>query len=1315
MNLRLLLALSFCVFLGMPLWGQHGTGWREFLYKGNANYFDICRDVERYFELEVGTEAESGDGVEGEDEGSAYNQYQRWKWFWSTRVNPDGSFPDMDQMADMREFAGHSTAVQSRGAADDCGWTLISQSTCSGGYSGMGKAISIAFHPTDPNIYYVSGESGGVWKTTNAGTNYASISQGLPYNAASNLVVDHSNPDILYTSNGNFQSYGNIYNTGIYKSYDGGMTWEPTALSWSISQQVAVRRMLMSPQNPLILLVASSNGLWRTEDGGDSWTMVRSGNHMDLEYKPGDPSTVYTTQNGVISEIYKSVNGGQSWQQLSSFSLPNNRLNIAVSPADPEFIAVLSRLGSIHKIYTSDDGGASFTFRSEAPQNTEVLHASPFNPNILYCGFQNVFRSDDKGDTWNRISHWHGGTPDPVVHADQHYIDWQPGTPYIFFCNDGGVWRYDEPAQEWLELSNTLIITQFYRIAVAQTDENFMIGGTQDNGGRKRVAPGLWEATNGGDAMEVAIDYTDADIIYTTYINGQLYRSMDAWVNDQGYRISNNLPGQTPDHDLTGSWVTPYQLDPVNPKALVLGYADVYRTTNRGESWTQISNNLTGNANAKLDALAIAPSDPNTIYASNGATLYRTTNLGGNWSALSTPSSQAITSITVHPHNPAVLYITKAGFSIGNKVYRSDDSGATWVNISSTLPNVPTHTLYLDLAADSSFVLFVGNDLGVWYRTSTMSDWVGMNQNLPITYISDLELQRSSRKLRAGTYGRGIWEYDLHHLPARDFAICTDQTRAQVCLPDGFAATVSANAWQDTGGPLNLAIEGLPAGAVAGFSASELEPDGTVVLSVDFAPGTAEGEYPVTVLAVSGTDTARATIQLTLVSNDFSDLGLLEPENGAGAVSRWPLLRWDGVADANAYDLELGTSPSFDPGTLVGTYTNQQYDSLLWSQVLEEGRTYYWRVRPVNECGVGAWTAPFVFATSAKNCVSQEANDLPKPITPNGTPTVESKITVLSGGPISTVKVKNFQGNHTFFKDLEAYLVSPAGTEVLLFKERCGAFSGNFMLGFEDDAPQPFGCPPPANGNSFRPEGQLGILENEDAAGVWTLRVKDNVVSSGGQMTGFAIEFCSEKALNPPVIVQNLPLAVAAGNNAQITADLLRTEDADTPPVELVYTLMTVPQFGDLQRYWTGAMQPGDQFTQTDIDNGGIRYFDYGWGGSTDQFRFSVSDGAGGLAADTFVIAPLPLFTSEPDTKLHFSLMPNPARENVTLSLSAPLSGPAQLTLVNLAGQPLRSWTMDAGQETMVLELETLPYGIYLLQVQSARATGVRKLLVHGQ
>lgn len=1309
LNFRTILALtvSFCFLALLP--AQTPGGWQQFLRGENANFYDICHRADQYFEKQKAEAAKEEEPETGmEEEGSEYNQYMRWKWFWSNRVNDDGSFPDVRNLPQLRPDRLAAGNAASRSAGDPCQWELISQTTCEGFYHGIGQTNGVAFHPTDPKTYYVTAPHSGVWKTTDGGDTYTPISEGLPYNGASNLVVDYNNPNTLYVSNTSGDYYNGYNNcSGLYKSTDGGAHWLPTPLSWSLQQNVAIYKIVIHPQNPAVLLVASTVGLYRTDDGGNTWTVVRGGSYTDVEFRSGDGTTAYAAGNSSNSQIFKSADAGLTWAQTSSFNFGNCWILLSVTPANPDMLAAVCIVNSARKVYVSTDNGANLTYRSDCPE-ADIFFVSPNDPNVLYCGYTNVHRSTDQGLTWNQFTSWSGGGL-PPIHADEHNVAYQPGTKQLYFCNDGGVYRYDENSGVWKERSDGLPITQFYHIAVAQTDDIFMIGGTQDNGGRKRIGPGEWAATNGGDAMEVAIDYTNADILYTTYIYGQLYRSLDGWgVNHD--RISDHLPGQTANHDLNGSWVAPYQIDPTNPTVLVLGYADVYRTTNRGNTWTQISTNLTGDPNQKLDQLAIAPSNGNVIYASNGKTMYKTTNLGANWSSFAPPANPGISCIAVHPKNPDIVYITRGGYNAGNKVFRSDNGGSTWTNISGSLPNIPTNCIYIDQATDNSYTLFVGNDLGVWYRTEAMSDWAGMNEGLPATIVTDIDLQKATRKLRAGTYGRGIWEWDLGHLPGQKLDLCPDLNHAHICLPEQRAVILNASAWQGLSGPIQLSAAGLPNGASVHFSAPEITPGGSVIATFDFPAGLPEGGYLARIYGAADGDTAIAQVLMTVVSNNFSALRVLQPVDGDASASRWPLLRWNGVADANQYELQLASSPAFDAASIVQTQTNIKPDSFQVSDALDEGRVYYWRVRPLNECGPGPWSEPGVFATAYKSCAALEATDLPKNITANGTPTVESQITVTNGGPIAEIKVKAFEGNHTFFKDLTASLVGPSGKEVILFDKKCGGYSGNFKLGFDDAAPQAFGCPPPQTGNLYRPEGKLGDFNGLDANGAWTLRVKDNTISSGGQITVFQLEFCSNKALNPPVIVHNQPLQVAPGSNAGISPDLLLAEDPNTPANQLVFTLITAPRNGHLERYWSGALKPGDQFTQTDLDNGGIRYFDYGGNQPEDTFRFSVTDGEGGLVSDTFRIQPFPLGSTEPANNLSFGLAPNPATQTLRLSLPDVLPADARVQLLSLTGQALRSWTLPAGAAALTLEVGDLPAGMYLVSLQSGKGTGVKRV-----
>lgn len=671
-------------------------------------------------------------------------KYKRWEWYWQSRVLSDGSFPDVTAI---NTKIKHQRNIQKR--ANEPKWTSINQTTCTGGYNGMGRTKAIAFHPTNPDIFYVGAPIGGVWKTVDGGLSYVPISDQLPYVSAGTVVVDYENPQTLYITVSDNGGWWN-YSLGVWKSTDDGATWNPTSLEYTFNNEVALYRMIMSPEDHNTLFVAGSNGIWRTKNGGETWTRVKSEAHNSIEFKPGNANTLYACSDDYYgsSEIFKSTNGGDSWTQITNFGVRYNNLKIAVTPANPEMIAVRHSVDKL--FYVSKNGGNNFTQKTNVAEDM-VLFISHVNEDIIYNAYVNPYRSNDGGNTWNQIAMWYGGTQYPEVHADAQYMAYNPLNGLTYFCNDGGIYSYNERTQQWRELSNGLIITQYYCIATAQTDATYMIGGTQDNGGRKRNTDGSWSSTNGGDAMEVAIDPTNHNISYSTYCYGELFRTTNNWRSYS--EISLNIPGQ-PD----GDWVTPYQLDPNNPNVIVGGYDEIYRSTDRGDNWTKISSFNVGN----IQTLCIAPSNSNVIYASRENRIYRTENLGSSWTTLNGPGSNKITDIAINPENHMEIWVSYSAYTSGRKVYHSSNGGANWENVSDGLPNVPANVIVYEEGSDD--LLYVGTDAGVYFKDNSMSSWHLHGEGLPFTSVTDLEIQYQSGKLRAGTHGRGIWEINLRNI-----------------------------------------------------------------------------------------------------------------------------------------------------------------------------------------------------------------------------------------------------------------------------------------------------------------------------------------------------------------------------------------------------------------------------------------------------------------------------------------------------------------------------------------------------------------------
>lgn len=545
--------------------------------------------------------------------------------------------------------------------------------------------------------------------------------------------------------------------------------------------------------------------------------------------------------------------------------------------------------------------------------------------------------------------------------------------------------------------------------------------------------------------------------------------------------------------------------------------------------------------------------------------------------------------------------------------------------------------------------------------------------------------------------------------PSLTLGLSTDGST--ICLPENFVTVVQTASVLGYNTPVSLELLGsLPPGATASFSTTNLNPGENSTLTVNLGAVAVEGSFSFTIRAISGTDTLLRPVSLFLRRNDFSGFALQTPANGATDQALAQVLHWGKGLDADNYDVQFSDSPAFT--NILASSSSTTLDSLKINFLLEKGKAYFWRVRPINECGIHAWSEPFFFSTYAENCLNFTANDLPKNISANGTPMVESKITVVQGGNISDIVVSQVDGYHEYFKDLEAHLISPQGTDVLLWKDRCGSYNGSFTVGFSDAAPSNLTCPP-NNGMIFRPANPLAPLIGENSTGIWTLRVKDNELSSGGTLENFKLQFCQSVFIQPPFLVNNVVMPLPSGTNRIITPDFLLVEDPNNSHAQITFTVTTVPKHGLLFKEGTGELKPGNQFTQADIDAGLLRFYDYGTNPGPDGFRFVVSDGEGGFfGTPMFVAQPLVGTQDLGAVRIDFALFPNPAGNAVWVAFGQALESAARVSIFNLAGQLVHSENMASGQERLQIALSQLPKGIYAVRVETKAGAGVRKLVV---
>lgn len=732
----------------------------------SANFYDVKKAAELYWSTH-----------DKDAPGSGYKPYKRWEAFMEPRVYPSGKMYLASQnWVNYENYLNEntSTAKQGNNLIASSTWTPMGPfGAMTGSACGLprkaGRDNFITFHPTTPTTYWVGAPAGGLWKTTNDGASWTTNTDNLTVIGCSDLAIDPTNTNIMYLATGDGDA-GDTYAVGVLKSTDGGATWNTTGLNWGVNLQRMIRRLIINPTNPQILIVASSAGIWRTTNGGTNWTQITTGSTYDAEFKPGDPNTVYAT---TTSGFYRSTNGGTTFALISA-GIPTtgaNRLAVAVTPANPAYVYVLrsNTSSGFGGLYQSTNSGVSFTSMSTTPDilanscagtsgNGQgwydlALAASPLNASEVVVGGVNHWRSTNGGSTWTNIGCWNSTAANPpYVHADVHELEYTPAG-VLYSANDGGIAKYT--GTSWTDLSNPRNIAQQYRIGLSGTTADYWITGHQDNG--SNIYNGSqYLARYCGDGMDCFIDRTNNMNVFSSTPNGGYRKSTDGGVN-----WTNCVTG------LTGGtyWVSAWKQDPVSANVLYGSRLQLWKSTNQGGSWTQ-AGTIPGNASQGVVEFAIAPSNNNVIYVIHGNTgVYKTTNATSatpTWAITGTlpVGTAAPTWVCVDPTDPNTAWVTFSGYAAGTKVYQTTNGGTTWTNISSNLPNLPANTIMYEPGSNDR--VYVGMDVGVYYKDNSTSNWTLYNAGLPNTPISDLEMSPASPgKIYAATYGRGVWKVDV--------------------------------------------------------------------------------------------------------------------------------------------------------------------------------------------------------------------------------------------------------------------------------------------------------------------------------------------------------------------------------------------------------------------------------------------------------------------------------------------------------------------------------------------------------------------------
>ncbi len=714
-----------------------------------------------------------------------WKQYKRWEYFWEQRTFPTGEFPN--GISIYKEFKNsldsYNAIKESEQLQSNAQWTSVGpfkESIDNNLQSGVGRLNIVRFHPTNPNELWVGAASGGVWRSKDDGATWETFpfTQFLSL-GVNDIAISPSNPNIIYVGTGDaFGSAGtrDFYSIGVIKTTDAGQTWEVTSLSKNLHDKRLIGRVLVHPTNPNIVLAATNDGIYKTTDGGKSWEIKdKTAYFIDMEFHPLDPEIIYasTFNWGSNNGIYVSNDGGETWVRKTQIS-GSVRIAIEVTPAAPDMVyALVARSNfTFLSFNVSEDKGENWLEiadynkvgnilgRSLGNLNTDnegqgqydlCLAVSPKDPNLVFIGGINIWKTTDLGASFQLVTHWYGGYQKPYVHADIHDLKFKSDGNTIYTTNDGGINRTTNQGNTWKALNDGLNITQFYKISVFQSNIPVIIGGTQDNGS-KLYQNNTWYKVQGGDGMECIIDPTNKNRMYASFYNGSFTRSTDGGTNFSTM-LNMNKTGEY------GGWVAPLAMDPQRTNVLYAGYENVWKNINYGSynGWTKISS--WGQKNVALRCIAVAPSDTNVIYASNMSTIYATFDGGTTWNVVYGSSEAAVSNIIVDYTNPKRIWVTHSGYVSKLKIVEVNTDTKAILNITGNLPNVPVNALILQ--KNSPDRMYIGTDIGMFYSDYSSANWLSYGTGLPNVIINDLEINEKSNELIAGTYGRGIWKAPL--------------------------------------------------------------------------------------------------------------------------------------------------------------------------------------------------------------------------------------------------------------------------------------------------------------------------------------------------------------------------------------------------------------------------------------------------------------------------------------------------------------------------------------------------------------------------
>jgi photosystem II stability/assembly factor-like uncharacterized protein len=687
-----------------------------------------------------------------------------------------------------------------------------------------GRISDVEIDPNNTNVWYVGVGSGGVWKTVNAGTTWTPVFDEQKVYAIGTITIDPSNSNNVWVGTGENVGGRHIsFGDGVYLSQDGGKTWK----NMGLKKTEHISEIIVHPKDPNTVWVAAQGPLWskgderglyKTTDGGKNWKKVLGDAEWtgvtDIVMDPREPNRLYAATwqkhrtvaayygSGPNSGIHRSEDGGETWTELKT-GLPKGemgKIGLALSPQKPDVVyAAIELERRTGAVYRSDNRGASWvkgapaTAGGTGPHYYQELYASPHHFDHIYLAGVRMQISLDGGKTFTTMKEEH-------KHSDNHSLTFLANNEnYLLMGSDGGIYESFDDGENWRFISN-LPLTQYYKVAVDDALPFYNVyGGTQDNntqGGPSRTDSGHgimnsdWEVVLFADGHQPATEPGNPDVVYAEWQQGNLTR-LDRTTGEVVYIQPQPEAGEPSERF---NWDAPILVSPHKPTRLYFASHRVWRSEDRGDSWTAISGDLTKNLErieqpimgstqswdgswdllamsqySTITSLAESPIKEGLIYAgTDDGSIQMTENGGQSWRRIDVsklpkvPSTAFINDIKADLFDENTVYVSLDNHKFGDftpYLYKSTNKGRTWKSIGDTLPD---NHLVFRLVQDhvNPELLFAATEFGVFFSVSGGNQWIEMNGGMPTVGIRDLAIQRRENDLVAASFGRGFFILD---------------------------------------------------------------------------------------------------------------------------------------------------------------------------------------------------------------------------------------------------------------------------------------------------------------------------------------------------------------------------------------------------------------------------------------------------------------------------------------------------------------------------------------------------------------------------